>query len=82
MSFGYLAATETPADRATLWSFVPATRTELVTGALAGVYAWFRWRSPWMVGLAGFTGAKMPVITALILVGDALQRTRRRYAEG
>lgn len=85
MSFGYLAATDPPAtaaDRATLWTFVPSSRTELVTGALAGLYAWFRWRNGWYAGLAGAAGAKLPILTAAVLVLEGMQATRRRFAEG
>ena len=82
MTFGYLAATETAADRATLTTFVPSTSREFLTGALAAVYAHARWRNGWYTAMVGMAGAKLPILTGIVLVLEGMQATRRRFAEG
>ena len=81
--FGYLAATDdSPADKASLFTFIPATRAEFVTGALAALYAYWRWRSTFYTVCVGLAGAKLPVLTGLVLVADGAMKTKRRFADG
>lgn len=83
MSLAYLAATDdSPADMASLFTFIPANRSELVTGALAALYAYWRWRSTFATVAVGLAGAKLPILTALVLVGEGAMATKRRYADG
>lgn len=81
--FGYLAATDdSPADKASLFTFIPASRAELVTGALAALYAYWRWRSTFATVAVGLVGAKAPILTGLALVCEGAVATKRRYADG
>ena len=79
MALAYLAATvvqESPADKATLTTFVPANKRELAYGLVAGLYASWRWRSTFAAIAVGLLGAKAPILTGVGLVAHGVFKAR------
>jgi hypothetical protein len=85
MPAAYLAAVTpdatSPADRASLCTFIPCSRWDLTLAIVFGAYAHARWRNKAATAVVAFAGFKVPVLTGILLAFEAMKATRRKIYE-